>query len=265
MVRICAIGDPHGSLEKVRKIPKKGIELFLLTGDLGSANLMREQAFENIKREKEGLPEKEYTPKQKKEASMEAYNSSMRIVEYLRKFAPVYTIFGNVESHNSEVRKRSKEIGLPLPFLYDDLNKLKNVRIINNRLANYQGIKIGGLEYFKDTNWVQEFKPQDYRETMKEAKKETDKARRVVKNFGSIDILLCHQPPYGILDKVTAKFAPKEWQGKHAGSKPILKYIQKEQPRYVFCGHIHEGEGKKRIGQTKVYNLGMGSYKIVEI
>jgi Icc-related predicted phosphoesterase len=100
---------------------------------------------------------------------------------------------------------------------------------------------------------------------MADAKKQTDKAREVLKYFGrhNIDLLIHHQPPYGYLDKV-GKLAPKPWQGKHAGSKAILEYIRKHQPIYAFCGHIHEGEGMVRIGKTEVYNLGVCGYKIVE-
>ena len=86
-----------------------------------------------------------------------------------------------------------------------------------------------------------------------------------MKRFDELDVLVCHQPPYGFLDKVTFKGAPKHWQGKHAGSKTILDYIRKNQPQYAFCGHIHEGEGKTRIGRTEVYNLGVCGYKIVEL
>jgi Icc-related predicted phosphoesterase len=120
------------------------------------------------------------------------------------------------------------------------------------------------LEYFIDTSWVREFKPSDFKKRMKEAKKERDKAKRVLSNFGDVDILVCHQPPYGVLDKVTAKFAPKHWQGKCAGSKVILNYVEKKQPRYVFCGHIHEGKGMKKVGKSNVYNLGVAGHKFVE-
>ena len=263
-MKIIAIGDPHGSLEKISKIPLKGIDLILLTGDLGSANLMREMAFENIKRMKDGLEKKEYSPAKRKKAFMEAYNSSMKVVRYLSKFAPVYTIYGNVESSNPRTRKISKEIGLPLPFLTDDLNKIRGVRVINNRRANFNGVRIGGLEYFVDTNWVQDFKPSDYAKRLKEAKKETDKARRVLEGFQELDILVHHQPPYGILDKV-GSMAPKHWRGLNAGSKLILNHIKKNQPKYAFCGHIHEGEGMKKVGKTEVYNLGVGGHKVIEI
>jgi len=264
-MKICAIGDPHGNLEKIKQIPLSDIDLILLTGDLGSANLMRKMAFDNIKRKKHGLEEIEYTNIQKKKAFMEAYTSTMKILKYLRRFAPVFTIFGNVESSNYETKKQSRKIGITLPYLSNDLDVLPNVRIINNRVTNFEGIRIGGLEYFVDTNWVQEFKPSGYKDELVKAKKETDKAKRVLRWFDFLDILVCHQPPYGVLDKVTAKFAPKHWKGKHAGSKTILQYIKSKSPKYVFCGHIHESKGAKKVGKTEVYNLGVGEYKIVEL
>jgi Icc-related predicted phosphoesterase len=264
-MKICAIGDPHGNLDKIKKIPLSGVDLILLTGDLGSANLMRKMAFDNIEREKQGLDEVEYTSIQKKKAFMEAYISTMKTIRYLKKFAPVFTIFGNVESSNYDTMRKSKKLGISLTYLANDLNSLSGVRVINNRVANFRGIRIGGLEYFVDTIWVREFKPSDYKDSLVKAKKETSKAKRVLQWFDSLDILISHQPPYGVLDKVSAKFAPKHWQGKHAGSQAILKYLKAKSPKYVFCGHIHEGYGMKKVGKTEVYNLGVGEYKVIEI
>ncbi len=264
-MKILAIGDPHGGLNKSRKIPLNEADLILLTGDLGSANLARNMAFENIERNKQGLPEIEYSSMQRKRAFMEIYNSSISLVKHLARYAPVFWISGNVEQNNAETRKQSKEIGIRLPLSYDAINRIKGVRLINNRLANFNGIRIGGLEYFTDSSWVREFRPEDYSDRLEQARKESEKARRVLGNFGKVDILLCHQPPYGVLDKVTFKGAPEHWRGKHAGSKVILDYIRKLQPNYVFCGHIHEGEGVKKIGNTEVYNLGVRGYKIISI
>lgn len=263
-MKILVIGDPHGS-EKAKKVPLKNVDLILVTGDLGKADLARKMAFENINRVKQGLPKKEITPIQRKKAYMQIYNSSMRVVKYYSRFAPVYIIFGNVENSNAETKKLSKEIGYVLPLLKDNLNALKNVKIINNRIVNFKGIRIGGLGYFIDDSWVRDFKPRD-KESLKEAKKDTKKAKKILRKLRNLDILLCHQPPYGVLDKVNFPQAPAHWQGKHAGSKVILNYIKKNHPKYVFCGHIHEGKGKKKVGKTEVYNVGaVGDYVLLDI
>jgi len=261
MVRILAIGDPHGPC----KI-KEDVDLILIPGDLGSANFARKFFFDNVNRQNQGLDKIKLSNAILEKMYMETYRSALNVVRYFAKQAPVYLIYGNADYYNSDVRKTAKKIGKKLPFMYDDFNSIDNVRIINNRVANFNGIRIGGLEYFKDTNWIRDFKPSDYKKQMKVAKKQTDKAKRILKNFDNLDILLCHQPPYGVLDKVGFKGAPKHWLGKHAGSESILKYIEKKHPRYALCGHIHEAKGRKKIGETEVINLGCsGDYKIIEI
>jgi uncharacterized protein len=49
-------------------------------------------------------------------------------------------------------------------------------------------------------------------------------------------VMICHCPPLGTaLDRIR--------EGVHAGSSAMLKFIETTQPRYFFCGHIHEAEG----------------------
>lgn len=261
-MKILVIGDPHGCNKYKKSILKKA-DLILLTGDIGKANLASKMTFNSFERKKQGLSEIKYSTEQIKKAFKETYNSTLLSAKYISKFAPVYIIYGNIESTpHIPLRKSTfaKEVGLT-----NKLNALKNVRVVNNRIANFNDIRIGGLEYFTDTCWVREFKPADFRKKIREAKKETDKAKKVLKWFNNLDILLCHQPPYGILDKVGFSGAPKSWKGKHAGSKIILDYIQKKQPKYVFCGHIHEAKGKAKIGKSLVYNMGeSGDYLILD-
>jgi Icc-related predicted phosphoesterase len=167
-------------------------------------------------------------------------------------------------SYPIRINKIFQATNFKLPFLTDEFKSIKNVKIINNKLTKFKGIKIGGLKYFVDSNWIKDFKPQDYKSKLKKSIKTVDKVKKILKKIGSVDILVHHQPPYGILDKV-GNPAPKHWRGKHAGSKLILNYIKRKQPKYSFCGHIHEGKGKKKIRKTKVYNLGVADHVIVEI
>jgi Icc-related predicted phosphoesterase len=248
-MKILAIGDPHGDLKKINKIPIKDVDLILLTGDLGKADLARKRFFENVKREKKGLPPLNTTKKDEKAMEREIEVSTIQLLKYLSKKAPVYTLLGNVGVPN-----RRK------------VDKMKNINIVKNQLRVLKGVRIGFLEYFLDTSWVKEFKPKGYKNRMKTAKKETEKARKILKRFGKdLDILLTHVPPYGVLDMVDFPGIPKDWKGKHAGSKAILDYIKKYHPRFVVCGHIHEGLGQKKVGETEVYNLGVAEAGIIEV
>jgi Icc-related predicted phosphoesterase len=66
--------------------------------------------------------------------------------------------------------------------------------------------------------------------------------------------LVCHAPPYGTaLDQVR--------NGLHAGSRSVLEFIERYQPEWFFCGHIHEAEGVTvRIGSTCAMNVGKKGY-----
>lgn len=62
--------------------------------------------------------------------------------------------------------------------------------------------------------------------------------------------LFCHNPPKDTEFDVIP-------DGAHVGSQSIKKFIEKNQPIYFFCGHIHENEGKvQRIAQTTCFGVG---------
>ncbi|MBZ5617121.1 MAG: metallophosphoesterase [Acidobacteriia bacterium] len=77
-----------------------------------------------------------------------------------------------------------------------------------------------------------------------------------LQRFAELDplVLVCHAPPYGTaLDRVR--------DGLHAGSTAVRDFIQKYQPTYFFCGHIHEAEGVAvRMGRTQAWNVGKTGY-----
>lgn len=63
-------------------------------------------------------------------------------------------------------------------------------------------------------------------------------------------VLVVHPPPWGILDGVFGKF--------HAGSKGVLRLLQKTEPALCICGHIHEMPGTQVYKKTLVVNCSMG-------
>lgn len=67
-------------------------------------------------------------------------------------------------------------------------------------------------------------------------------------------ISVCHAPPYGTaLDRITNL--------RHAGSKAVRDFLQREQPRFFFCGHIHEAGGAQdKLGLTSAMNVGKKGY-----
>lgn len=74
-------------------------------------------------------------------------------------------------------------------------------------------------------------------------------------------VLICHNPPKGqLVDKVNEEL--------HAGSQMFADFIKENQPLAVICGHIHEGIGIEKIGNTTVINPGSlaeGHYAWLEV
>ncbi|MBS3778376.1 MAG: metallophosphoesterase [Candidatus Thermoplasmatota archaeon] len=64
------------------------------------------------------------------------------------------------------------------------------------------------------------------------------------------DVLVTHVPPYGFQDTV--------FLGKHAGSKPVRRIVDKFHPLLVISGHIHEKPGFIKHENTVIVNCSMG-------
>ncbi|MCS7042570.1 MAG: metallophosphoesterase [Bryobacteraceae bacterium] len=69
-------------------------------------------------------------------------------------------------------------------------------------------------------------------------------------------VLICHCPPLGTrLDR--AAF------GRHIGSRAVREFLEREQPAWFACGHVHEAAGVvTQIGATRAVNAGKGGYLI---
>jgi Icc-related predicted phosphoesterase len=70
-------------------------------------------------------------------------------------------------------------------------------------------------------------------------------------------VLICHAPPQGTkLDRVG--------EGQHFGSSAVRDFVNKHQPLYFYCGHIHEAAGQyDTIGRTRGWNVGKRGQTLV--
>ena len=64
------------------------------------------------------------------------------------------------------------------------------------------------------------------------------------------DVLVVHEPPYGVLDMVRS--------GERIGSQAVRDRMLRLRPRLLTCGHVHESPGVERVGDTLVVNCTMG-------
>ena len=110
----------------------------------------------------------------------------------------------------------------------------------HGQIMELAGYHIAGLGYSNPTPFDT---PGEYSE--EELKNRLDK-------FSGLDplVLICHTPPKDtVLDRAA--------EGQHFGSGAIREFIEREQPRYFYCGHIHEAAGlHATIGRTEAWNVG---------
>jgi Icc-related predicted phosphoesterase len=73
-------------------------------------------------------------------------------------------------------------------------------------------------------------------------------------------LMICHTPPYDTrLDRLV--------NGTPVGSPAVRAFIEARRPDVAVVGHIHEGRGTDRVGDTLVVNAGAlrdGGYVLVE-
>jgi Icc-related predicted phosphoesterase len=88
---------------------------------------------------------------------------------------------------------------------------------------------------------------------------EQELAARLEK-FAGLDplILICHAPPKDTkLDRAG--------EGQHFGSTAVRDFIDRHQPAYFYCGHVHEAAGREdTIGRTLGWNVGVEG-KVLEL
>jgi Icc-related predicted phosphoesterase len=72
--------------------------------------------------------------------------------------------------------------------------------------------------------------------------------------------MICHTPPFDTrLDRLM--------NGTPVGSPAVRAFIESHRPQVCVVGHIHEGRGVDRVGDTLVLNAGAlrdGGYVVVE-
>ena len=77
------------------------------------------------------------------------------------------------------------------------------------------------------------------------------KPKSELKNYWDIipegtDVLITHGPPYGIQDLTRRKV--------NAGCEYLRAEVERKKPKFHFFGHIHEGRGVEKVGETTFCN-----------
>ncbi len=232
-MKILAIGDPHGKLPLgLSKIIKRNkIELIIVTGEIPP------------------VPFQKYYPKNMRKEYDSSWGDSRYkfLLDKLCSYGfPVIILKGNAYMSLRGTKYTNKLFKQYKNLFYNQTGKF--------------GFNKKNLISF-DMFWEKWSSKQINKKFFERVTKKNNlRLNKLKKLFNQIEnpILITHSPPYGILDNVKSVG--------HVGSKKILKFIKKYQPKIVFCGHIHEGRGKKKIGKSLVINCGSrGDYIVYDL
>lgn len=141
---------------------------------------------------------------------------------------PARRIVGIAGNHDFVFQQLPKRAPRDLPWIY-----------LQDELHEWEGMKIWGTPWqpwFFD--WAFNGNPAFLNEKWSLIPEDTD-------------ILVVHGPPFGYGDGVP------ESNGnlRRCGCPHLLERIQQIRPRLVVFGHIHEGRGEWRIGDTRLANV----------
>jgi len=117
-------------------------------------------------------------------------------------------------------------------------------KIIHDERVEYNGLVIWGTAWQPTAcNWAFNCSDTD--------SKLYDYFRKIPNDT---DILLTHCPPKGYCDEVSGPMGPIS-----LGSASLMTRMWELQPNPMInvCGHIHNGRGFSRLGQTEVYNVSL--------
>ena len=125
----------------------------------------------------------------------------------------------------------------------DELRAATAATVLHGEAAEVAGLAIFGLGYA-----VPETPFADWSCDLGEADAETLLAR-----MDRADVLIAHSPPKGVADRTSG--------GASVGSTAIRAVIERVQPQFCFCGHIHDSWNEMgTIGRTRVYNVGPSAH-----
>ena len=267
-MKVLVVGDFHGKFPaKLKKrILKEKVDFVIGVGDYFPFGY-REIWFEHCYKKEIDLWEVIGKNKYKK-LEMKDLNMGKKLLSQLNNLGKkIYSITGNIdrtsqkEAHKSYDKKQKGSWKWPeQDFMKKFSKNLKNFSFFDFSFFDLGEVVLIG---YPRSTFPGHVKSKQY-------KKQRIILEKLFKKFKKRKIVfVSHNCPYETkLDLIKDKEAHKEAKGKHYGSKLVKRMVKKYQPFLVLCGHMHENQGKDKIGKSLVLNVGAaseGEAAIVEI
>ncbi|MCX6748659.1 MAG: metallophosphoesterase family protein, partial [Candidatus Pacearchaeota archaeon] len=262
-MKILAIGDFHGRFpEKLfSKIRKEKFDLIISTGDFCGNKELGKLFFRYVygtdKRLEEFIGKKKTNQLDKK--NFEAGIEIMKKLSSLN--AKIIAVRGNWDPQNFQDIGFSKEIDMYSKRFLKEAEK-NDVEIIDFKNTKYESFNFIGYPRStypgKITKKIKEkLRKRNEKKVKERIRKTIADNKKYFQMFNKISdnktIFIIHNCPYNTkLDKIKKGIM----KGEHYGSWLAKLVIKKLKPKLAICGHMHENQGKCKIGKTIVVNPG---------
>jgi len=290
-MRILVIGDLHG---RKPKIPTKDFDCMVVVGDVCDDRLIGpaiRASFKEIKKSEKRVDVGEFLIKyvggkralsRYDRLSLERGNEIMRYLDSYGK--PIFMVAGNWDQSYGASNKSDKYKNdfSYHKYFYDKwmgdkinpklISRVKNLRNCMFRNHEFEGVNFigyglsSGPEIVKKKSGLSKSQVKVLKNRILRIRNKLSKAYKSRKSKKLFTFFITHNVPYNTkLDIVK----DKESYGykKHLGSNIARDFCVRFQPEICVGGHIHENQGKDKIGKTLLVNTGFGpkSTVLVEI
>ncbi len=263
-----------------RNIAREEFDAVVAVGDYAGLSDFRKYVIYRFNQMKKKLPAKSaedfFGRKNLKRLIKKDDDAAKNVLRELDKLGkPVFLVFGNGDDrwYKYPFDENTK---MSLPKTHAQfLKKLKNVRVMTYGKSKFEGINFVGAGGYMDIDAYFDKKHfssgDEDEEIMKKRMKRRERNKKkffetLAKTSGK-RILILHYPPRGVFDIIRDK-KDNPMNGQSAGIGFFSEAIKKYKPLAVFCGHMHEYSGVKRLHGVPVVNPGDAekrNYAIVEI
>ena len=253
-MKILAIGDFHGKFPvKLRKLTKK-VDLVVCIGDYFSftnRDLFFKYSYGTDKELWEVVGKKKV-----KAGILKDLKAGENVLKKLDKVGvPVITVIGNIDYTRVHDVYDEEQVSWikgwkweAQDFFSKIIKKYKNIFRFDYKSVRVNDVNFIGAYGHTFPGNVKSKSYKKYRAILE----------KMFKKFRKEDVIfVAHNMPYDCkLDVIKRNDSLKYLHGKHYGSKLIRRVIDKHQPVLAIGGHMHENQGKCKIGKTLVVNPG---------
>lgn len=277
-MKILVVGDFQGKFpEKLKKkIAKEEFDFVIGVGDYTGGDYWRPYLKYQFRESEKGksmadlkTPEEFFGKKKLRGMEKTDIECGKKVLNELNKLGKkVYFVFGNTDdgwydypfSRKMKAKKSLKNF----------VGNKKNLFEMTYRNRKFKDLGLSGFGGYMDLKWYLKKKGDSKEVNQRRLKRIVNSRKLFFKNLkrlsGKQKIFVLHYPPKGVFDIIKDK--GNAHSGKSSGIEFFTEAIRKYNPRLVLCGHMHEYQGVKKIGQSLVVNpgdAGEGKAAVIDI